>query len=58
MFTTVAQQFSGAGRTPTSPMAQQQVATQLHKQALPLAFQAYGKLKDKDNYKLQQEHHH
>lgn len=41
IYTNVAQQFSGAGRTPSSPMAQQQVVSQLGKQALPLAFQAY-----------------
>jgi hypothetical protein len=41
VYTNVAQQFSGAGRTPTSPMAQQQVVTQLGQQALPLAFQSY-----------------
>ena len=41
-YTNVAQQFSGAGRTPGSPMAQQQVVSQLGKQALPLAFQAYN----------------
>ena len=40
VYTSVAQQFSGAGRTPTSPMAQQQVATQVAQQALPFAFQA------------------
>ena len=39
-YTNVAQQFSGAGRTPGSPMSQQQVVSQLGKQALPLAFQA------------------
>lgn len=41
VYTNVAQQFTGAGRTPSSPMAQQQVVSQLGKQALPLAFQAY-----------------
>ena len=40
-YTNVAQQFSGAGRTPGSPMSQQQVTTQIGKQALPLAFQSY-----------------
>ena len=40
-YTNVAQQFSGAGRTPGSPMSQQQVVSQLGKQALPLAFQSY-----------------
>ena len=41
-YTNVAQQFSGAGRTPGSPMSQQQVVSQVGKQALPLAFQAYN----------------
>ena len=41
-YTNVAQQFSGAGRTPGSPMSQQQVVSQLGKQALPLAFSAYN----------------
>ena len=41
-YTNVAQQFSGAGRTPGSPMSQQQVVSQLGRQALPLAFQAYN----------------
>ena len=41
-YTNVAQQFSGAGRTPGSPMSQQQVVSQLGKQALPLAFQTYN----------------
>ena len=40
-YTNVAEQFSGAGRTPGSPMSQQQVVSQLGKQALPLAFQSY-----------------
>ena len=40
-YTNVAEQFSGAGRTPGSPMSQQQVVSQLGKQALPLAFQTY-----------------
>ena len=40
-YTNVAQQFSGAGRTPGSPMSQQQVVSQVGKQALPLAFQSY-----------------
>ena len=35
-------QFSGAGRTPTSPMAQQQALAQVAQAALPLAFQTYG----------------
>jgi hypothetical protein len=41
-YTNVAQQFSGAGRTPGSPMSQQQVVSQLGRQALPLAFSAYN----------------
>lgn len=41
-YTTVAQQFSGAGRTPTSPLAQQQVADIVAQRALPFAFQEYG----------------
>ena len=41
-YTTVAQQFSGAGRTPTSPLAQQQVADIVAQRALPYAFQEYG----------------
>ena len=39
--TQVAQQFSGAGRTPTSPMAQQQALSQVAQAALPLAFGQY-----------------
>lgn len=39
IYTNVAQQFSGAGRTPTSPMAQSQVASQVAQVALPYAFQ-------------------
>lgn len=39
---TVAQQFSGAGRTPGSPMSQQQVADIVAQRALPFAFQEYG----------------
>lgn len=42
VYGTVAQQFSGAGRTPTSPVAQQQVAAQVAAKALPYAFQTYG----------------
>ena len=38
--TNVAQQFSGAGRTPGSPMMQNQVATQVAQAALPYAFNA------------------
>lgn len=41
-YSTVAQQFSGAGRTPTSPLAQQQVADIVAQRALPFAFQEYG----------------
>jgi hypothetical protein len=41
-YNTVAQQFSGAGRTPTSPVAQQQVADIVAQRALPFAFQEYG----------------
>jgi len=40
--TNVQSQFSGAGRTPTSPMAQQQALSQVAQAALPLAFQTYG----------------
>ena len=40
--TGVQSQFSGAGRTPTSPMAQQQALAQVAQAALPLAFQEYG----------------
>ena len=40
--TGVQSQFSGAGRTPTSPMAQQQALTQVAQAALPLAFQSFG----------------
>src|SRR5210317_2079362 len=42
IYTNVAQQFSGAGRTPTSPMAQQQALSQVAQAALPLAFGEYG----------------
>jgi len=41
-YSTVASQFSGAGRTPTSPVAQQTVADIVAAKALPFAFQAYG----------------
>lgn len=41
-YTTVASQFSGAGRTPGSPVSQQQVASQVASRALPYAFQTYG----------------
>ena len=40
--TGVQSQFTGAGRTPTSPMAQQQALSQVAQAALPLAFQEYG----------------
>ena len=39
--TNVNQQFTGAGRTPGSPMNQQQITSQIAKSALPLAFQQY-----------------
>ena len=39
--TGVQSQFSGAGRTPTSPMAQQQALAQVAQAALPLAFGQY-----------------
>src|SRR6056300_988274 len=42
IYTNVAQQFSGAGRTPSSPMAQQQALSQVAQAALPLAFGEYG----------------
>ena len=42
IYTNVAQQFSGAGRTPGSPMMQNQVVGQVANAALPLAFQEYG----------------
>jgi hypothetical protein len=41
IYTNVAQQFSGAGRTPGSPMMQNQVTSQVAQAALPLAFQQY-----------------
>jgi len=40
--TGVQSQFSGAGRTPTSPLAQQTALGQVAQAALPLAFQTYG----------------
>ena len=40
--TGVQSQFSGAGRTPTSPLAQQTALAQVAQAALPLAFQEYG----------------
>ena len=42
IYTNVAQQFSGAGRTPGSPMMQNQVVGQVAQAALPFAFQEYG----------------
>jgi len=42
IYTNVASQFSGAGRTPGSPMMQNQVVSQVANAALPLAFQEYG----------------
>ena len=41
VYSDVASQFSGAGRTPTSMMAQQQAIGQVASIALPLAFQSY-----------------
>ena len=41
IYTNVAQQFRGAGRTPGSPMMQNQVTSQVAQAALPLAFQQY-----------------
>lgn len=41
-YTTVASQFSGAGRTPGSPVSQQTVADIVAGKALPYAFQTYG----------------
>ena len=38
IYSNVAGQFSGAGRTPTSPLAQQQVIGQVAQKALPYAF--------------------
>ena len=40
--TNVNAQFSGAGRTPGSPMSQNQIVTQVAQAALPLAFGEYG----------------
>jgi hypothetical protein len=40
--TGVQSQFTGSGRTPTSPMAQQQALSQVAQAALPLAFGEYG----------------
>ena len=39
--TSVSQQFTGAGRTPGSPMSQQQIVSQVAQAALPLAFGQY-----------------
>ena len=41
-YTNVSNVFSGAGRTPGSPLSQQQVTQQVAQQALPLAFQQYN----------------
>lgn len=41
VYTGVASQFSGAGRTPGSPMSQQEVISQVAAKALPYAFQSY-----------------
>ena len=46
--TGVQSQFSGAGRTPTSPLAQQTALGQVAQAALPLAFQEYG-TEEEDN---------
>ena len=40
-YSTVAGQFSGAGRTPTSPVAQQTVADIIAQKSLPYAFNTY-----------------
>tara|TARA_R110002153_G_scaffold251520_3_gene408891 strand:+ start:354 stop:983 length:630 start_codon:yes stop_codon:yes gene_type:complete len=42
VYNTVASQFSGAGRTPGSPLMQQTVADQVASKALPYAFQSYN----------------
>ena len=42
VYSNVASQFTGAGRTPTSPLAQSQVTQQVAQAALPLAFQQYN----------------
>ena len=42
VYSIVASQFTGAGRTPTSPLAQSQVTQQVAQAALPLAFQQYN----------------
>jgi hypothetical protein len=41
VYNNVSSQFSGAGRTPGSPMSQQQVTTGVANAAAPYAFQAY-----------------
>ena len=42
VYSNVAGQFSGAGRTPGSPLSQSVVAGQVAQKALPYAFQAYN----------------
>jgi hypothetical protein len=42
IYSNVASQFSGAGRTPGSPVMQNQVTQQVAQAALPLAFQQYN----------------
>jgi len=42
IYSNVAGQFSGAGRTPGSPLMQNQVTQQVAQAALPLAFQQYN----------------
>jgi len=46
-YTNVAAQFSGAGRTPGSPVSQQEVTSQVAAKALPYAFQAYGQERER-----------
>jgi hypothetical protein len=41
IYGSVASQFSGAGRTPGSPLMQNQVASQVAQAALPMAFNTY-----------------
>ena len=41
VYSGVSSQFSGAGRTPGSPMSQQEVVSQVAGKALPYAFQSY-----------------
>ena len=43
IYSNVAGQFSGAGRTPTSPLAQSTVIGQVANKAMPLAFQQLGR---------------